>query len=112
MDFTSRPLGAVEVVTLTGSIEGNEGNHLRQELSQRITAGRTRLLLDMTSVDFIDSSGLSALIGALKATRRIGGNIGLLNPAPPVQSVLELTRLHRVLDVFSSEGEGVEKLAS
>ena len=112
MNLTSRTLGPVELVTLAGSIEGNEGQSLRLGLSERIEAGRTRMLLDMESVDFIDSTGLSALIGALKATRRTGGNIGLLNPAPTVRSVLELTRLHRVLDIFSTEAEGVEKLAS
>jgi anti-anti-sigma factor len=111
MEFTSKSLGPVEVVTLNGAIEGNEGQILREGLSRQIADGRTRLLLDLTSVDFIDSSGLSALIGTLKATRRLGGNLGLLNPAPTVRSVLELTRLHRVLDIFSTECEGVAKLA-
>lgn len=112
MEFMSRPAGPVDIVTLKGAIDGTEGRDLRTGLDRHITAGRTRLLLDMTAVEFIDSSGLSALIGALKATRRHGGNIGLLNPAPTVRTVLELTRLHRVLDIFSTESEGVEKLAS
>lgn len=112
MDLQIRSTGPVEIVTLHGTIDGIESGDLRRRLNERIDAGRTRLLLDMSSVDFIDSTGLSALIGALKTTRRIGGNIGLLNPAPTVRSVLELTRLHRILEIFSNEKDGVDKLGS
>ena len=54
---------------------------------------------DMSQCMFLDSCGLGALISLHKTACTRGGAVRLLNPTPPVQQILELTRLHRVFEI-------------
>ncbi len=75
---------------------------LRAELKGLIQGGDTRLVLDLSAVEFADSSGLSVLISALNAAREAQGEVHLLKPNKQIQSLLELTRLHHVFQIFDS----------
>jgi anti-sigma B factor antagonist len=70
---------------------------LRAVVAQAIEAGRPRLVLDMGECSFLDSSGLGAVVGGLKAARQAGGDLRLARLTPQVLTVLELTNLDRVL---------------
>ena len=109
MELREKAAGRVEIVALTGNVDASVSETLRRQLDRLISSGRTWLVLDLRDVGFIDSSGLSVLVGALKATRAVGGTLGLLKLRPTVRSVIELTRLDRILDVFSDEGEALER---
>ena len=70
---------------------------LRAVVAQAIEAGRPRLVLDMGECSFLDSSGLGAVVGGLKAARQAGGDLRLARLTPQVLTVLALTNLDRVL---------------
>jgi len=55
--------------------------------------------LDFEQVDFIDSSGVGALLGVYKRLPEQGGSVRLRRVKPPVQSVIELLRLHRIFEI-------------
>jgi anti-sigma B factor antagonist len=82
----------------------------RATLLQLIQRGRRKLILDLPAVDFIDSSGLGALVSALKHLKQLDaqGDIRLANVQPPVQAVLEIIRLNRVFAQFRSVDEAVD----
>ena len=62
--------------------------------------GTDRLAVDLSVVDRIDSTGLGALVTTLKAARDHGGDLALAGLSPSVRAVVELTRLHRVFDIY------------
>jgi anti-sigma B factor antagonist len=62
-----------------------------------IAAGRTRIVIDLSGTEFIDSSGLGALVSCLKKTRQAGGDLRIAGPTQHVLTVFKLTNLDRVL---------------
>jgi anti-anti-sigma factor len=82
----------------------------RAALMSLIDGGRGNLVVNLNSVDFIDSSGLGALVSALKRLKQSGqpGDIRLAHVKPPVQGVLEIIRLHRVFSRYGSVDEAVQ----
>lgn len=80
-------------------------------VSNRIRQGSERLIIDMSQVNFMDSSGLGALVACLKL---IGDPKRLLlcNVAPPVVSLLKLTRMDQVFHVYPSTQAALEALQS
>lgn len=70
-----------------------------------LVAARRNVLIDLSRVEFMDSSGLSALISGLKAANALGGSVKLSGLRPHVKSMFELTRLHRVFEIFAEADE-------
>lgn len=82
----------------------------RTALLQLIEQGARSLVVDMSQVNFIDSSGLGALVSALKAlkTKEGNGDIKLANVQPPVSALLEIIRLQRVFSSYGSVEQAVQ----
>lgn len=70
---------------------------LREQLHSLVRAGNNRIVVDLSGVETIDSSGLGALISGLKAARQGGGDLRIASPSEQALAVLELTNLNRVL---------------
>jgi anti-sigma B factor antagonist len=85
----------------------------RAALLQLIEQGHRSLVVDMSEVNFIDSSGLGALVSALKAlkTQERNGDIKLANLQQPVVALLEIIRLQRVFSSYSSVDQAVESFS-
>ena len=75
---------------------------LREQLRALIQGGSAQVVVDLSAVDAIDSSGLGALISGLKAARQGGGDLRIAAPCAQVTAVLELTNLNRVLKSVDS----------
>jgi anti-anti-sigma factor len=101
-----RPGGAT-VVRPIGRLALLSAAELRQRLGHEVAAGRHRLVVDLAQVAFIDSSGLGALIGALKAARLAGGDLRIARPSEQTRIVLELTTLDRVLRPYPTVEEAL-----
>lgn len=112
MDRDSREAATADIVRVRGRFDAAASAEIRRDLVSRIDAGRVRLVVDLGDVDFIDSSGLSVLVMALKRCRQAGGAVALLAPRPEVQAVLDLTRLAQVFGVFAEEAEAVAAVAN
>ncbi|GAA4888475.1 STAS domain-containing protein [Actinomycetospora straminea] len=70
---------------------------LREVVATTVQGGRSRVVVDLSSTDFMDSSGLGALIAGLKTARQAGGDLRIASVPEQVQTVLSLTNLDRVL---------------
>jgi anti-anti-sigma factor len=101
-----RPGGAT-VVRPVGRLDLLSAAELRQQLAREVAAGRSRLVVDLAQVAFIDSSGLGALIGGLKAARLAGGDLRIARPSEQARIVLELTTLDRVLKPYPTVEEAL-----
>lgn len=75
-----------------------------------IESGRRNLVVDLSTVSFIDSSGLGALVSALKTIKAGGGagDVRLAGVQPPVVSLLEIIRLNRVFPTYPSVDSAVQ----
>jgi anti-sigma B factor antagonist len=70
---------------------------LRTLIDETVQGGRARIVVDLGSCEFIDSSGLGALIAGLKTARQAGGDLRIAGVGPQIATVLRLTNLDRVL---------------
>ena len=105
----------VTVVAPNGPrLDAEVAGTLRATLLDLIERGDRKLILDLPSVDFIDSSGLGALVSALKHLKQVDpkGDVRLANVQPPVHAVLEIIRLHRVFAQFPSVDAAVSSFQS
>ena len=79
---------------------------LRQIVIDALTDTVTNIEIDLSQTVFVDSCGLGALIAFRNTVEGRGGVVRVLNPTAPVQRILELTRLHRVLEIVKCEELG------
>lgn len=102
--------GDVTVVVPRGPrLDAEVAGDLRATLLRLIERGDRKFILDLPAVDFIDSSGLGALVSALKQLKQFDrtGEIRLANVQAPVHAVLEIIRLHRVFAQFPTVDDAV-----
>lgn len=103
MKIHTKVLGdGVAVLKLEGKLNMVSAPHLREEVHSCVTAGNNHVAIDLNDVDFMDSSGLGALINGLKATRQAGGDLRIACPSEQVKMVLQLTNIDRVLKAYDS----------
>ena len=85
------------VVTITGRLTASGAPMLRNAVSDLIAGGEPNVAIDLSGTEFVDSSGLGALIGGLKSARVAGGDLRIAAVPEAVRTVLHLTNLDRVL---------------
>lgn len=95
------PSGVV-AVRPRGKLNLMAASALREQLRSLVGSGATRLVVDLSEVDMIDSSGLGALLSGLKAARAAGGDLCITAPGPRVATVLKLTNLGGILKAVDS----------
>lgn len=95
------------VVALTGRLDLGAAGQVRELFAGLIKQERRRIVVDLGDVDFIDSSGLGALISGLKAARVAGGTLVIARPNEQARLVLELTTLDRVLVPYGTVDEAL-----
>ena len=98
----TREIDGHTVLAFVGEIDVHTASELRDRVLDRYRAGHTRLVIDLTGVPFIDSTGLSVLVGALKRIRTAGGSLQIVITDEPVLEVFRVTGLHRLFTIRSS----------
>ncbi len=81
---------------------------LQRELAGALSgAGRVRLIVDLSGVDFCDSTGVNALLAAHRQAREAGGDLELAAPRPAVRKILQVTGLETVFTVVDDPAHAV-----
>jgi anti-sigma B factor antagonist len=75
-----------------------------------VNRGHTHIVLDLSRVDFIDSSGLGVMISILKSTQKMGG-LAICGVRDSVMSLFEITRTNRVFKIFDSRAQALKHLS-
>lgn len=88
-------------------LDANNSEELKAELRRFFEGGTKDLILDLKEVLFIDSSGLGVLVSGYKNASILHGSLKLSNLQSQVKSMFELTRLHRVFDIFTTVDEAL-----
>lgn len=111
MDARVESFDDVDVMRVTGRVDLVTSNTLKDNIRERLQRQRTNIVLNMERVDFINSSGLGAMVSILKDVRLSGGRLVLSNLAPYVQEIFEITQLANVFEIFSTEADAVAALS-
>jgi anti-sigma B factor antagonist len=98
----TRAAGDWSIVEVKGEVDLYTAPRLKERLNELTGSGRSRIAVNLESVEFLDSTGLGVLIGALKRCREAGGTLALAAPREPVRKVLSITGLDRVFPVHDS----------
>ena len=112
MNVSVQRHGEVAVVTVSGNIDANTAPGLASALSEEIRRGGTRMVADLTAVEYTSSAGLRALLGALKEARAQGGDFRLAGARPVVHRVLELAGFTSILKHFPDVQGAIGSFAS
>jgi len=84
-----------------GLIDNAGGTQIRREVSDLLEAGIEMILLDLTNITFMDSSGLGALVAILQQVRKKEAHLYLCSINDQVQIILELTKMDKIFDVLT-----------
>ncbi len=95
----------VAVLRLSGKLNMVSAPAVREGIASLVAGGAPRVVVDLADVEFLDSSGLGALISGLKSARQAGGDLRIASPAEQVRLVLRLTNMERVLIPYESPEE-------
>jgi anti-sigma B factor antagonist len=89
------------VLSLAGEIDLYTAPRLQAELTKALSgAGPTWVVVDMSGVEFCDSTGMNVLLAAHRLAAERGGGLALAAPRPPVRKILDLTGLQSVFTVY------------
>ncbi len=92
----------------SGQVDADSAPDLKALLKQLVEQGVRLLVVDLDQVDFIDSSGLSALVSGLKAVRQHNGTLNLCRAHTQALTSLRLTMLDRVFSIYPTVEEALE----
>ena len=98
--------GSWTVLTVSGEVDVATAPSLRERLVQIIADGNTRLVVDLSPVNFLDSTGLGVLVGTLKRIRQAEGELRLIIPQERIAKLFDITGLSQIFDI-SDQLEGV-----
>jgi anti-sigma B factor antagonist len=100
MELKTREDGPVTIVTVSGDLViGDAETTFKKTVTRLLEEGRVNLLVDLSGVGFLDSSGLGALVRALTNSQKEGGQTKLLNAGPQIRKLLQMTKLDSVFEI-------------
>jgi anti-sigma B factor antagonist len=108
VDIEVRSVGQVKVIKLRGRLNlGEAVDRLRQTLDDLMASDDTRIVLDLSEVPWIDSSGVGLLVKILTSAKRRGGSIKLLNPSKFTVQTLKMISLLDLFEIFEDQQAAV-----
>ncbi|MGD1715091.1 STAS domain-containing protein [Dapis sp. BLCC M172] len=95
----------VKYIQPSGILDGTKATSFRQEISEQVDAGADIVVIDFKEVTFMDSSGLGALVLALKTVRAAGSQLVVCSINEQIRILFELTSMDRVFEIFTNREE-------
>ena len=110
--LNTRKVGDVTVVDVSGRITLGEGSSaLRDTLRDLSAQGNKKILLNLSEVSYIDSSGIGELVSGFTSVSNGGGTLKLLGLTKRVKDLLQITKLYTVFDVHEEEAHAIRSFA-
>lgn len=103
MDITTKIDDGIAVINLQGRLDLTSANELKEASRKFISEGNCKLILNMEQVDFVNSSGLGALVSILKEVRTNKGALRISNLASYVREIFDITQLSNIFDICENE---------
>jgi anti-sigma B factor antagonist len=112
MDLKIQEKEGIVIIRIIGkTLGGPDATQVSEKMHELINSGKSKLVVDMASVERMNSSGLGILIGCLMAVRKKHGDIRLFRLQEKPKELLRMTKLNCVFEVFEKEDEAVESFS-
>ena len=112
LDFIEYDVQGITVLRLTGRlILGEATAKFRKLIRDTLEQNKKQIVLNMSEVYFVDSSGLGELVSAYTAVTNQGGRLKLLKLTQRVQDLVQLTKVYRILEVYDDEQKAFESFS-
>jgi len=109
---SQRQFGSITIVDLRGSIDLGEASlTLRRTIRDLVERARTKIILNLSQVNSMDSAGVGELAGAYVPVKSKGGELKFLNPTKKVHDMLKITQLDRVFEVYIDEQTAIRSFS-
>jgi len=95
------------IIALEGEVDVYTAPQLKQQIISMLDNDITKIIVDLTSVDYLDSTALGVLIGGLKRLRERDGSLNLICPNPRIRRIFEITGLDKIFDIYQTQDEAV-----
>jgi anti-sigma B factor antagonist len=99
-----------QVITVSGEIHVSTAPEFSKRLNHAIALGKTRVILDLTNVAFIDSTGLSVLLNGLRRVRRARGRMLLVCDNPTVLRLFHITKLDDTFEIVANRMVALQRV--
>jgi anti-sigma B factor antagonist len=110
--LTSRQVGDVTVIDAAGRITLGEGASLFRDTIRELTAqGKKKLLLNLSDVSYIDSSGIGEMVSGFTTVTNNGGQFKLVGLSKRIKDLLQITKLYTVFDTYDDEAAAVRSFS-
>jgi len=107
LDIRESEREGVVILSLKGRLTVGEATSVREKVSAVQAAGHVNVILNLEHVEYIDSTGLGALVICFTSLKKAGGALKLVNPNKRNVELLLLTKLHTIFEVFADEQDAV-----
>jgi anti-sigma B factor antagonist len=107
LSLSTRTEGDRTVVTVGGEIDVYTAPKLREQLIDLVSGGNYHLVVDMETVDFLDSTGLGVLVGGLKRVRAHEGSLRLVCTQERILKIFRITGLTKVFPIHATVDEAL-----
>lgn len=105
------PAESITVTALPRVVDGLTAARLKKTFRNHVDGGRFLHIVDMLGVELLDSTGLGALIAALRSVREVGGTVHLVVTNPQILKILRLTGLDKIFCIYPTIDEARERFA-
>ena len=98
------------IVVIVGEMDAYTTPQVKVAMQQMLDEGHRFLIVNLARAEYLDSTALGALVGALKRAREKGGDLHLVAPTPRIMRLLDITRLSKVFSIDATDEEAVAHL--
>ncbi len=99
------------IARLNGELDHHNADSIRNKLDAELEKGIfENLLLDLSQLSFMDSSGLGVILGRYKKVSQMGGQVVITGVTPQIQKLVELSGLTKLVNMYKDEDEAILKL--
>jgi len=108
MSLAGSRAGCVDILELRGRITFGDGDELlRKVVRQMIREGSRKVVLDFSGVEYMDSSGIDAVVRVFNLLAEVSGNLRIVTATDRIRNLFEITKLATVMETFGSRDEAL-----
>lgn len=111
MTVACNKIGQVMVLSPAGRLDAETAPHLQDEIMTHVDSGETKVLLELSGVDYVSSAGLRAILLVAKKLQELEGRFALCGLSEPVAKVFQVTGFDAILDIHGDQDQALAFLA-
>lgn len=108
MEMNVEQSGDITIIALHGEqLDASNAEEFKRDIAP-LLEDKTKVVFDMTALEFMDSAGLGAMLSCLRRLNSAGGDLKLFGMSKAVRAVVQITRMHRIFDIFDTKEDALQ----